>query len=273
MSAPSCVASRDEAKILVYDRVHPEEPFGHTDHRDAPTAYGDDVEPGVEQVLYGVQFNDFARLGRRDHAPPAAVGVRLEYPVGMLLVQLRELILGVEFAHELVWIAETGIGDVHADLCDQRNRPARLVRKAAPLEHVVERLLDLVADGALRVRDAAYQRDDVHPRDRAGDFRAQHDEAHLRTVAVGNQHLPALLDDVGDVFHRLAQREVLVFDALLVAVLDEGVAPNGDDRKFPAHGVAPDEEGESGGGEKEPFWRRASFSPPPDPLPSSSQDF
>ena len=30
-------------EILVYDRVHPEEPFGHTDHRDAPTAYGDDV--------------------------------------------------------------------------------------------------------------------------------------------------------------------------------------------------------------------------------------
>lgn len=152
----------------------------------------------------------------------------------MLLVQLRELILGVEFAHELAWIAETGIGDVHADLRDQRNRPARLVRKAAPLEHVVERLLDLVADGALCVRDAAYQRDDVHPRDRAGDFRAQHDEPHLRAVAVGDQHLPALLDDVGDVLHRLAQREVLVFDALLVAVLDEGVAPNGDDRKFPA---------------------------------------
>ena len=104
----------------------------------------------------------------------------------------------------------------------------------------------------------------------AGDFRAQHDEAHLRTVAVGNQHLPALLDDVGDVFNRLAQREVLVFDALLVAVLDEGVAPNGDDRKFPAHGVAPDEEGESGGGEKEPLWRKASFSPPPGPFPSSS---
>ena len=85
-------------------------------------------------------------------------------------------------------------------------RPVLSVRPRQ-LEHVVERLLNLVADGALRVRDAAYQRDDVHPRDRAGDFRAQHDEAHLRTVAVGNQHLPALLDDVGDVFHRLAQRK------------------------------------------------------------------
>jgi len=61
-----------------------------------------------------------------------------------------------------------------------------------------------------------------------GQLVAAQDEAHLRAVAVGHDHVPALHDHVGDVPARLLDRAYLRRHILMLFVRDQGIAADGD---------------------------------------------
>jgi hypothetical protein len=107
---------------------------------------------------------------------------------------------------------------------------------AAPVILVLQRLLELVPDGALCIRAAHVQRHLVHAFDLRGDLGAAQDEPHLRSVAVTDRQVPACFDHVRDVMGGLAQSLLLVLHVTFI-VLDQRVAANGDDCKF-AHIVS-----------------------------------
>ena len=58
---------------------------------------------------------------------------------------------------------------------------------------------------------------------------AAQDEADLRAVAVGHDHVPAALDHVGDVLAGLLDCADLRGDVLVLLIQDQGVAADGDD--------------------------------------------
>ena len=70
----------------------------------------------------------------------------------------------------------------------------------------------------------------------AGEIGAQQDEADLRAVAVGDHDAVARGDERGDVVGRFAGRLVLVGHGDFLAVEDEGIAADGDDRERTFHG-------------------------------------
>jgi len=98
----------------------------------------------------------------------------------------------------------------------------RLPAHAALPEFVRERLLDHVANRPLRVRAARVERHFVQlvPRQ----LGSADDEADLRPVAVGDDHVVARFDDVGDVMARLAGERPLIRDGAVPVVADERVA-------------------------------------------------
>ena len=60
-----------------------------------------------------------------------------------------------------------------------------------------------------------------------GHLGAAHDETHLRAIAVGYQNLIALLNQIGNVFDRLPDGLMLIFDRLLIFALDQRVSADG----------------------------------------------
>jgi len=74
----------------------------------------------------------------------------------------------------------------------------------------MQNLLEHVTNGTLGVRAAEVQRNFVKLVGR--DFRAAQDETNLRTISVGNDHIPAVNDHFGDVFHRLDCSLILIGD-------------------------------------------------------------
>jgi hypothetical protein len=83
-------------------------------------------------------------------------------------------------------------------------------------EFVLQTLCDLQADGSLRISNTIRERylvDDI-----AREFRAQQDEANLRTIAVRYENPVALLDERHDVVRGFACRTVLIKDAHVFGV-------------------------------------------------------
>jgi hypothetical protein len=67
-------------------------------------------------------------------------------------------------------------------------------------------------------------------------LRAAQDEPDLRAVPMRQEHIPALFDHARHVFARFNGGGVLIVDRLMLRVLDERVAADGDNRDL-AHGV------------------------------------
>ncbi len=65
-----------------------------------------------------------------------------------------------------------------------------------------------------------------------GDLRAAQDETDLRAIAMTDGHIPAGFDHVGDVVGGFLGGQVLVFNSLVVLVLDQGIAANSDNCDF-----------------------------------------
>ena len=108
------------------------------------------------------------------------------------------------------------------------------------IELVVQVLLERVANRTLRIRTAGVNRHLVHPGDLRGDLRAAQDEADLRPVPVPNRHVPPHLDHIGDVMRRLLRRLVLILNALVLLILNQGIAPNRNHGPFAfAHSKTP----------------------------------
>jgi hypothetical protein len=80
-------------------------------------------------------------------------------------------------------------------------------------------LLDLVADGPLRIRANRVQGHFVQQSPRM--LAAQQDEPDLRAVAVGDDDAKAAGDEVGNVVCGFDDGGVLVHDAAVFGVLDE----------------------------------------------------
>jgi len=197
---------------------------------DATAADGDDDVAGVDERADGWFLDNALRQRRGDDAPPATPGIFVAVPAVDLDASLRVL-----FAHEradrLGWVLEGGVVGVDFGLGD--DGCYRLVDTHVE-EDVLQALLESVADGPLRVRAANVQRHFVQLV--RGQFTTAQDEADLRAVAVGHGNVPAGLDHLGDVDGRLIGRVVLVFHRLVLLVLDQGVAADGDDGEFLGHG-------------------------------------
>jgi AI-2 transport protein TqsA len=96
-------------------------------------------------------------------------------------------------------------------------------------ELVLQRLLQLVADGALRIRAAHVQGHFVHALNLVRDLRAPQDESHLGTVAVPDGQIPPVRDHLRKVVGGIPQCFLLVLHRLVLHIGDQRVAANGDD--------------------------------------------
>ena len=157
-----------------------------------------------------VRFDDSRWLRRRHHAPPAAPRV-LDHGPFLDAHAVVGLFLLVELPDRLGRFLKGRVVLVHQRL---RDNGGDGFLQAAPAKLVVHRLLDLVANGPLRVRANRIQRHFMQ--DPARMFAAQQDEPDLRAVAVGDDDAEAALDEVGDVARGLDDGGVLVGHAACV---------------------------------------------------------
>ena len=132
------------------------------------------------------------RHGGGDHPPPAAAGVFLDHPA--FLLELAGLFFGGEAANALGGVDKAGVVAVDNHLGHHRRHRAL---DLALGELVVQGTGDHVADRSLGVGSDNVQRRLVHLA--GGQLVAAQDEADLRAVAVGDDHVPAAFDHVGDV--------------------------------------------------------------------------
>ena len=105
-----------------------------------------------------------------------------------------------------------------------------LALDTAARKFVVQGLLNHVANSALGIRAARVERYSVNHV--AGIFGAQQDKADLRAVAVGDDHVPALVNHVGDVDSGFSHGSELVRDAFMCFIFDERVASDGNNGQF-----------------------------------------
>ena len=171
---------------------------------------------------------------RRHHAPPPPAGVLLDGPALLGGERLGAGLLHMR-ADRLGGIPERRVGGIDQRLRHHRHR---LAVEPPPAELVAERLDEHVADRALQVGPGVVHR---HRRDLVDrEFGPAQDEAHLRAVAVGENHLPAGFDHLGYMARRERGLGELIGDREMVLVANEGVAADcnhSDPRPVRHHGV------------------------------------
>ena len=125
---------------------------------------------------------------------------------------------------------------MHVDLGLRDDGDSLPVEPAAG-ELVPEGLLELVADGALRVGPADVERHLVQLV--RGELGSPQDEANLRAVAVPDRHPPAVGDERRDVMARLLERGHLVGNGLMLLVPDQRVAADRNHHEWTRHPSLP----------------------------------
>ena len=186
---------------------------------------------GIAQGADGVDLHDVHGLGGGHHLAVAPAGV-LHHGIAPLPGDALRRLLIVEGAHGLGGVPESGVlrGDHH--LGDHGGY--RLGDMAAG-QLVVNGLLEMVADVALG-HGAALGEGHVRLDGAAlgGGGKAQVDHAHLGAVAVGDDHLVAVGNQVHDGAGGLGdQMELLGGGAA------QGVAAQGDDDSFAHFNIVP----------------------------------
>ena len=157
-------------------------------------AAADDDVAVIAQGADGAGLDDVLRLGRGHVPPPAAAGVLLVEEAG-LFCHLLGFFLGEELADGLAGRLEGGVIGIHLHLGDHGHY--RLVGDTA-VEHLLpQSVLEIVADVGL-AHGAAHRQGRgalgvilVH--------QGQHgvvDDAHLGAVAVGDDDLVAVLNEI-----------------------------------------------------------------------------
>ncbi len=204
-----------------------------SDYRYPAAAHANHDDTGIHQLPDDVDLDDALRLRRGHHPAPPASGV-LDHRPPLILLSLLGLGLVEERPDRLGRVEHGRVVGSYFHLGDDGRH--RLVDTHLP-EIVDQVLLECVADGTLGVRSSDVHRDLVQLM--TGQLGAAHDEPHLRSVAVGDGHVPAVGDELGDVLIRLPRRFVLVLDGLMLFVLDQGVTADGDDRSRHRYSTAP----------------------------------
>ena len=179
----------------------------------APARRDDDIAC-VNQVTDDVRFDDPDRLWRRNYAPPTTARILDHRPFFDAHTVFGVFFL-VKLANGFGRFLESGIIFVHQRL--RHDRGDRLF-SVATTKLILHRLLDLVADGSLRVRANRIQRNFMQ--DPARIFAAQKDKPDLRAVPVGNHNPETAFDKIGNVARSLNHRRVLVGHTPVLVVFD-----------------------------------------------------
>ena len=194
-------------------------------HRDAAAAAGHHHQAGVHHIPDGLDLDDGHRLGGGHHPAPAPAGV-LNHVVAPLGHHPVRLFAGHEGADGLGGVGEGRVGGIHLHLGEHCGHTLG----DAPVQQLLPQgVLQVVADVTLAHGHAHGQgTGDVLVGVRAGQLRhGLLDHAHLGAVAVGDDHLVALLNQVHNGPGRL-----LHGDHLLRQIVAQGVAAEGDDNSF-----------------------------------------
>src|SRR5712692_1154165 len=230
-------------EVLVHDGLHaPIHAQLLLDDGDAPAAAGDDDEPRAQERSNGARLDNAQGAGRGHEAPEATAGVLDHDPVVAALVAL--CVGGrVAAADGLARVLEGRVPGIHDGL-GQHAHDA--VGQAASPQLAHELVPDDVADAALGVGDAHVERQARSELGLGGQLGAEQDEAHLRPIAVRQDHAPAVGDEGGHVRRRVASvLELLGYRAFLT-IANQRIAADGDDG------------GSLGEGHAEAFTRRPS---------------
>ena len=196
-------------------------PFGF-EHRDASAAAGHHHKARLHHVPDGLDLHDGLGPGGGHHPAVAPSGV-LHHLVVPLGHQLIGLLLGHEGPDGLGGVGEGRVLGVHLHLGKDGGHPL----PDAPVQQLLpEGVLQIVADVALAHGHAHRQgAGDVFVRLGPGELRhGLLDHAHLGAVAVGEDHLVPVLDEVGD-----GPGGLLDGGHLLGEIIAQGVAAQGDD--------------------------------------------
>ena len=194
------------------------------DDRDAAAAGSDDGVLGVHERLDGRDLHDLLGTRARNDLTPAAAGVFGDVDA-LLGGELLGLFLGHEGADGLGRVLERGVSRIDSDL---RQDGRAVDAETAAVELFADHVLQIVADVALAHGHAHGKRHDVAlglllvvGRERVLDH------ADLRAVAVGDDDLMAVLDQVCDGAGRRLDGVHLLFE-----ILAQSIAAQGDDDSF-----------------------------------------
>ena len=99
---------------------------------------------------------------------------------------------------------------------------------AAPLIFVLQRLLELISDRALRIRAADIQRDFMHPFILCRDLRAPQNEPNLRPVAMTDGQVPSGFDHIRHMMGSLTQSLLLVLHSDVFIILNQRITTDSD---------------------------------------------
>jgi len=85
---------------------------------------------------------------------------------------------------------------------------------------VLQCLLEFVPDRPLRIRATHIEWNLMHAFHLGGDLRATQNETNLRSIAMSDRYIPALLDHIGDMVCGFTQRAFLILNRLMMRILD-----------------------------------------------------
>jgi hypothetical protein len=212
-------------EVFVDHGFHPDELFPTAYDRDAATARRDD-DPALavcQEPTDLVGLDDLEGSGRGDDpAPPAPLVVHHLPALGLLHDDL--VFAGVVWPDRFRRIRECGIVRIDEDLGEDARDPAV---EAAGIELIPQGLGHQVADLRLALRAAHVER---HGRDQVSGFLVlEEDVPDLRAVPVGQDHLVALLHEIGEADARRLDPTALADHVAGFARGHEGVAANGHD--------------------------------------------
>ena len=193
--------------------------------RDAAAAAGHHHQSGVHHVADGLNLDDGLGLGRGHHTAVAPARV-LNDVIAPLSHHFVGLLLGHEGADGLCGVLEGRVVPVYFHL---GQHGGHALGDAAIQQLLPQRILEIIADIPLAHGHADGEgAGDVLLRLRAGQLgHGLLNHAHLGAVAVGDDDLVALLDQIHDGPGGLLHR-----DHLLRQIVAQGISAQGDDNTF-----------------------------------------
>ena len=215
------------SKVLIDNRGNAYQLAVLLDDRDSAAADGDDNRAGFYNSLYYVLLHHVNGLGGGNDTAVAAAGI-LDHGKALGRGDLFRLLLGIESADGLGGLLESAVVLIYEDL---GNDGRYGLVDAALRQLVADGVLQMIADVTLGHRAALGERHIAL--DGAGFGRSAHrqvDHTNLRTVAVGNDHFVAGLDEVNDGLCGLGHQIELLIGGVAKRVAAEGNYNSGHSR-------------------------------------------
>ena len=105
------------------------------------------------------------------------------------------------------------------------------------MQLVLQILLQGITDRTLAVCAANIQWDFVHPLGLRRDLGTPQDKSNLRAISMPDHDLITGLDHIGDVNAGFRGGKILIFNALVLGVLDQGVPANSNNSNLLCHSL------------------------------------